>query len=104
MTMFRTITALGLAIALVGILVGPTGAAVQLTQENGTLHVIVRDQGVGFDPKHLPQRSFGLRGIRERARLFGGTARIESRPGKGTTGHAPLPVDGSPPPTDVGRE
>ncbi len=68
-------------------------AAVKLTQKDGNLIVMIRDRGVGFDPKHLSRECFGLRGIRERARLFGGTSRIESAPGEGTTVYAQLPID-----------
>lgn len=67
-------------------------AVVQLNQHNGTLQVMVRDQGVGFNPSTVMPESFGLRGIRERARLFGGNARIESTPGEGTTVFVQLPL------------
>jgi len=67
-------------------------AAVQIKQSNGRLHVSVRDQGVGFDPDAIPRDRFGVRGIRERARLFGGDAEIISRPGKGTTIRVSLPI------------
>jgi PAS domain S-box-containing protein len=68
-------------------------AAVELTQRNGNLDVVIRDQGVGFDRENVPTTCFGMRGILERARLFGGTARIESVPGEGTTVSAELPID-----------
>ncbi len=67
-------------------------AAVELTQQDNTVNVFVRDQGVGFDTSRLSWKSFGLRGIRERARLFGGTAEIESAPGCGTTVHAQFQI------------
>lgn len=67
-------------------------AAVQLTQRNNTLHIVVRDQGLGFDPSTVSLERFGLRGIRERARLFGGEARIESTTGEGTTVVVHLPL------------
>lgn len=67
-------------------------AAVQLTQRNDTLEVVVRDQGLGFDPSTVSPERFGLRGIRERARLFGGEARIESTPGGGTSIFVELPL------------
>ena len=66
-------------------------ASVQLSQENGALRVVVRDEGVGFDPTQVMPDRFGLRGIYERARLFGGEARIESEPGEGTTVSVQLP-------------
>ena len=68
-------------------------ASVELKQHNAALEVVVRDQGVGFDLGKVPADRFGLRGIRERARLFGGEARIESAPGEGTTVYAQLRID-----------
>ena len=41
----------------------------------------VEDDGVGFDPRRVGEDRHGLRGMRERARLAGGTLRIASRPG-----------------------
>jgi signal transduction histidine kinase len=53
-----------------------------------TIELDVTDDGVGFDPALLRSREaaghFGLRGLRERAEQLGGTAAIESQPGKGT--------------------
>jgi len=71
-------------------------AAVQLTQKNEMLEVVVRDHGVGFDTEKVAPDRFGLRGISERARLFGGTARIESAPGKGTAVYVQLCVKKEP--------
>ncbi len=41
----------------------------------------VDDDGVGFDPRHVRDDRHGLRGMRERARLAGGTLRVVSRDG-----------------------
>lgn len=76
-------------------------AAVQLTQRDGQLEVVVRDQGVGFDPDKVTTENFGLRGICERARLFGGAARVESSPGAGTTVYVQLPIVTAPPPSEA---
>ena len=76
-------------------------AAVQLTQSDDQLEVVVRDHGVGFDPEMVPPDRFGLRGIRERARLFGGTAKIESVPGEGTAIHVRFQIDAQPPPDAI---
>ena len=59
-------------------------AEVLLVQQGDELEVSVRDWGVGFDPAHLVPSGYGLTGIRERARLLGGTATIEGGPGSGT--------------------
>ncbi len=48
------------------------------------LRIDVRDWGQGFDVKAVGRESFGLRGMRERARVLGGTASIRSAVGKGT--------------------
>jgi signal transduction histidine kinase len=66
--------------------------AVQLTQADGFLMMEVRDDGVGFDPDQVSSQHFGLRGIRERARLFGGKATIKAQLGKGTSVHVRLPI------------
>jgi signal transduction histidine kinase len=44
----------------------------------------IEDDGKGFDEK-TAVAGFGLRAMRDRARLLGGTLDIRSRPGKGTT-------------------
>ena len=48
--------------------------------------------GKGFDLEQVPSGRFGLRGMHERARLFGGKLKIASSPGKGTRIEAQLPV------------
>ncbi len=52
------------------------------------IELIIRDDGVGFTPGTQAgplQGHFGLAGIRERMERLGGTLRIESAPGRGTT-------------------
>jgi PAS domain S-box-containing protein len=73
---------------------------VEVREQNGSLAVVVRDDGVGFDPS-APVRSSqdgrqggqGVRSMRERAAAAGLTLTIESRPRNGTTvrAEAPLP-------------
>jgi PAS domain S-box-containing protein len=70
---------------------GTTAATVRLTEPNDLL-LEIEDQGNGFDPAQVPPDRFGVRGIQERARLFGGQATIESRLGAGTKITVVLPV------------
>jgi NarL family two-component system sensor histidine kinase YdfH len=60
------------------------------------LSVKVRDDGIGFDPAHLPQTfgHYGLRGLCERAGLAGGSLEIVSAKGMGTTLRLHLPING----------
>jgi len=74
---------------------GATHAAVVVRQDDGTVRVAIRDDGVGFaaeDPRK--PASFGLLGLRERATLLRGTATIRSAPGAGTTIEIELPLPG----------
>jgi PAS domain S-box-containing protein len=68
-------------------------AQLNLTQMGGMLRVEIRDFGVGFDPIRVGQGHFGLQGIQERARLCGGTAKVTSQPGKGTTVLVDIPIE-----------
>ena len=71
---------------------------IALTQQGNSIHLDVRDWGVGFSPQNIEEQHFGLQGIRERARLLGGRVTIESAPGKGTHVAVELPLvdsDGS---------
>ena len=71
---------------------------VELGVRDGLVQVAVRDGGIGFDPTQVEaQQRFGLRGIRERARLLGGQARIESAPGRGTHIAVKFPLVPRPP-------
>lgn len=65
---------------------------VDLNRVGDRIRIAVRDWGVGFDPEQVPSDHFGLRGIRERARLLGGTSSIETAPGKGTCIVVELPL------------
>jgi len=73
-------------------------ATIRLKQTNGWVQLEITDRGVGFDPRNLSPRRFGLEGIRKRAQLLGGRAEIASRPGQGTCVRVDLPVN--PPPGD----
>jgi two-component system NarL family sensor kinase len=51
----------------------------------------VEDDGAGFDPTSVPPGRFGLVGMRERAKLLGGTLLVESTPGEGSAIEVRLP-------------
>jgi signal transduction histidine kinase len=57
-----------------------------------SLDIEVRDDGVGFKPAQIGAGHYGLIGLRERARLIGGTLNIESTPGQGTALKVSLPI------------
>ena len=72
---------------------GAKCAVVELHRTPATIVLDLHDDGCGFDRRVVPPGRFGLRGIEERARLFGGRARIESAPGQGTRIHVEMSVD-----------
>ncbi|HHY27373.1 MAG TPA: HAMP domain-containing protein [Desulfitobacterium dehalogenans] len=56
---------------------------------------IVEDDGLGFDVENVitgPSHGLGLFGMRERASLLGGSLKIESKPGTGTTVYIKIPI------------
>jgi signal transduction histidine kinase len=55
---------------------------------NGSVHVGVRDDGVGGAD---PTRGSGLRGLAERLSALDGTIHVESPPGGGTAVTAEIP-------------
>jgi PAS domain S-box-containing protein len=71
---------------------GSPRVRVALVQVNGRLRVTVEDWGCGFDPEQVSGEHFGVRGIRERARLLGGAAEIDAAPGKGARVTVELPI------------
>ena len=72
-------------------------ATITLTVAEGRIKGTIEDNGIGFDVEAMSQdptkwQSFGLKGIHERARLVGGTARVESRKGHGTRVLFDIPI------------
>lgn len=62
---------------------------VRLSATRSTLRLDVRDDGCGFDLQNLADPQFaamhlGIRGMRDRAELFGANLELQSGPGQGT--------------------
>jgi signal transduction histidine kinase len=77
----------------------PEHIAIELRFGARDLHMIIHDDGCGFDDQPHAQSSgpgghFGLTGMRERAKEIGGTLVVESTPGKGTQVSVSVVIDG----------
>jgi two-component system NarL family sensor kinase len=82
-----------------------TAVGLELRAEDGGVHLVVSDDGRGFeqdagpDPdagEDDPSRGYGLVGMRERAELIGATLTLVSRPGTGTKVDVAVPLGGGP--------
>jgi signal transduction histidine kinase len=66
---------------------------VELFGTPGTIHLIVSDPGVGFDPKvSMKEKGFGLTSMRDRLKMMNGAFSIDSQPKRGTKIHASVPL------------
>ena len=80
---------------------GVAEANVRMTGDDGAIRLEITDRGRGFSPPPLvgpeateQQAHIGLRGMRERAAMLGGTLEVTSRPGAGTRVVVRVPLDG----------
>jgi signal transduction histidine kinase len=76
---------------------GATHVEVGLHRRAVYLTLAIRDDGRGCDPQAAfaassEGRSSGLGGMRDRVRLFGGTLRLDSKAGAGSTVSAQFPL------------
>jgi two-component system sensor histidine kinase UhpB len=70
---------------------------IELSQREGLVELVVRDDGVGFDVTRTLERAasggnLGLLGMRERVEILGGNLEIDSREGEGTRICIALPL------------
>ncbi len=66
-----------------------SSAHVEVAQSNGSLHVLISDDGIGGAD---PTGGSGLRGLVDRVAVLDGTLSIESPPGEGTSIRAEIPL------------
>jgi signal transduction histidine kinase len=66
---------------------------IELSKNRKGIRLLIRDNGVGFDPTITPSDHghYGLHTMRERAETFGGTFRLTSRLGQGTAVEVNIP-------------
>jgi signal transduction histidine kinase len=71
------------------------GAAItiELHEEQGALLFSVGDTGAGFDPASGAGQGHGFVNMADRVGAFGGTLRVDSAPGRGTTIRGRVPLD-----------
>lgn len=62
-----------------------TAMEIRLVRYGKQIHLTLRDNGVGFDLESKKQTSYGLLTMEERVHEMGGTMKLQSAPGEGTT-------------------
>jgi PAS domain S-box-containing protein len=71
-----------------------TQLQISLTGKDDSIHLTIKDQGVGFDPKEMKKKlGLGHVSMQERVRFIQGDISIESQPGKGTVINVRTPAD-----------
>ncbi|TPX00900.1 ATP-binding protein, partial [Schumannella luteola] len=71
---------------------GVTEAWLAVSRSGDELSITVVDEGVGFDPDAVPHDRLGLsESVRGRIERLGGTVRVWSSPGAGTSVHLVVP-------------
>lgn len=71
---------------------GATSVTISLCRDDAVVELRIADDGKGISAERTAGNHFGLDGIAMRAVLIGGTSRITSLPGKGTTVVVRIPI------------
>lgn len=73
---------------------GGTRLGISIEEHNGYIRILCRDNGKGFDYARLSKESegIGLRSIRNRTEIMGGSLVVESKPGRGTAFLFEIPI------------
>lgn len=66
--------------------------SLKMSEANHRVLMVIEDDGKGFDLDWIAQSSMGIRSIKERSTLIGGTAQWLSVPGKGTKLEIRVPI------------
>lgn len=67
---------------------------ISIESDKNNLWLTVRDNGIGIEKDKLSDpKSFGLMGLKERARAYGGELNITGKKGVGTSIHVVIPMD-----------
>ena len=67
--------------------------SIRTYQADGYNWIIVEDDGVGFDPDHISEKSIGIPNITKRLQMMEGVIfRLESQIGKGTRATIQIPI------------
>jgi NarL family two-component system sensor histidine kinase YdfH len=66
---------------------------VNLSKIDEKITLIIQDDGIGFNPQQVKEGHYGIIGMRERAKLAGGTFKLKSQAGQGTTIEVVLPIE-----------
>jgi signal transduction histidine kinase len=66
---------------------------ISLTRQDNQLVLLIEDNGKGFEPSQIQQKTLGIMGMKERAIMMNGTYTVNSIPGKGTIVEVIIPSD-----------
>jgi PAS domain S-box-containing protein len=70
-----------------------TEVKITLKQTDEDIRLTVKDNGIGFDPQTIAvKKTLGILGMRERISALGGSFKLESKPGHGTTVSVCVPL------------
>jgi signal transduction histidine kinase len=58
---------------------------VNLSVSSASVHYVITDNGIGFDPSQVKPTSLGMRIMRERAEAIGADLHVQSARGRGAT-------------------
>jgi PAS domain S-box-containing protein len=77
---------------------GATEVSIVVKEDNGSIFLVLEDNGVGFEltqvsGRRATGRGLGLAALDERTRMLGGTLNIRSQPGSGTRVTCVIPID-----------